>query len=516
MTFEVHKVSSETTDGLFRGVGERLGFSGLTNEGRPSEGRLYDVCEFASIVSAREHGMFTTGLDGLAATAAALERYAAEMSDVTLEALRRRADAGDPQAMLCLSDALTWGFLGADANSPDGNLWQRRACEMRHIPALVNGAAMSLRMIRLDKGSVEVLLKVAMNQSNIAAVSGYEAPAIVAVAESAHKYGVDFEGYEPLLYAAARHVVRSPPPAALVRPCNGPGCTVRVSQKYLLRQCVACGVTKYCSKECQLAHWPFHKQACKLARKQQQQQQQQQERDDEEVKNDDDDATTAAQPNSSNRRAGKKKTNKKKTKKHAQDVDVGVGASSFRFKGSETLSAREFMETMKKDGIPENFVSAGDKFAEFVENYLDTFTVNAVCLWRAEDPEKSMADFASGRHVDMMPVFHRVCLIKQHRPREFDAYDTEDDTTVVVRAEDLCLSNSPIDRSADLRFQSGDLVDVKIADTWRPATILACYGIEVPEVDDSVYDALVLDGDAGIARVPHDSDTVVRKRRSPS
>lgn len=40
-----------------------------------------------------------------------------------------------------------------------------------------------------------------------------------------------------------------------------------------LRKCGSCKAVRYCSQECQAAHWPMHKGPCKRLRQQQEEQQ---------------------------------------------------------------------------------------------------------------------------------------------------------------------------------------------------------------------------------------------------
>jgi hypothetical protein len=53
---------------------------------------------------------------------------------------------------------------------------------------------------------------------------------------------------------------------ALMDKCSFPECQ-NASDSKTLSECSACRQARYCSRECQKAHWPNHKEQCKAARK---------------------------------------------------------------------------------------------------------------------------------------------------------------------------------------------------------------------------------------------------------
>ena len=490
------------TDELFHAVGRKLGWYGLDDEVWDKDGntppRLFEVRKFATDVDQRRHRpgyRDDVDRDGRAKEMArGLERYAdEEIQGATLASLRSRAEANEPHAMLLLSDALIWGFLGTAINHEEGNSWQKRASERGHLPAIANIANNIILSIAEECElllPIPKMLEAGLHCANILAAAGYESVG-TAVAQVAVGHGleIDRRKYPALLHQAARGLVERRPTESHQRRCHGPGCTVRTSSKYVLRRCVACGLTTYCSSQCKAKHWPLHKRECKLARKQQ-----------------DDDAATVAPP-PPRRKTGKKK----KKKKDPGEFDVAVGASTLRCRGTTAFSAREAAEQMGGGGlnVPEDMVLAEDAFDSVVEDYLDTsFAVDVVCLLRMDGPVPSWDDFVSGRYKG--PVFHPVCLVREHRPREFDAYDLITFRTHLVRAEDLCLleMDDPLRRSPDLRFQAGDHVEI-LLDRWRPGTIVGCFSGD----KGYVYEGLVsTDATFHLVQVPGDTDTVVRKR----
>lgn len=52
---------------------------------------------------------------------------------------------------------------------------------------------------------------------------------------------------------------------ALLDKCSNPGCK-NTSAEGSLSECASCHQTRYCGRECQLAHWPDHKTKCKEVR----------------------------------------------------------------------------------------------------------------------------------------------------------------------------------------------------------------------------------------------------------
>jgi len=63
--------------------------------------------------------------------------------------------------------------------------------------------------------------------------------------------------------------VRSRLQKQLADKCSNPECSQ--AQNGHLSECSACRQTRYCSKDCQKAHWPAHKDLCKATRKEMQQ-----------------------------------------------------------------------------------------------------------------------------------------------------------------------------------------------------------------------------------------------------
>lgn len=52
---------------------------------------------------------------------------------------------------------------------------------------------------------------------------------------------------------------------ALMDKCSNPGCK-NTSAEGSLSECASCHQSRYCGRECQLAHWPDHKTRCKEIR----------------------------------------------------------------------------------------------------------------------------------------------------------------------------------------------------------------------------------------------------------
>jgi hypothetical protein len=53
---------------------------------------------------------------------------------------------------------------------------------------------------------------------------------------------------------------------ALMDKCSNPNCT-NAQTSSTLSDCSACRSVRYCCRDCQLAHWPNHKESCKQIRK---------------------------------------------------------------------------------------------------------------------------------------------------------------------------------------------------------------------------------------------------------
>lgn len=63
--------------------------------------------------------------------------------------------------------------------------------------------------------------------------------------------------------------VRSRLQRQLADKCSNPECSQ--AEKGSLSECSACHQTRYCSKDCQKAHWSAHKESCKAKRREMQQ-----------------------------------------------------------------------------------------------------------------------------------------------------------------------------------------------------------------------------------------------------
>mmetsp|Transcript_5642 Transcript_5642/g.12255 ORF Transcript_5642/g.12255 Transcript_5642/m.12255 type:complete len:118 (-) Transcript_5642:430-783(-) len=50
------------------------------------------------------------------------------------------------------------------------------------------------------------------------------------------------------------------PPTTMLKPCSNPHCPRPTN--VVTHRCGACRCARYCSKECQLAMWPKHKEEC--------------------------------------------------------------------------------------------------------------------------------------------------------------------------------------------------------------------------------------------------------------
>jgi hypothetical protein len=59
--------------------------------------------------------------------------------------------------------------------------------------------------------------------------------------------------------------VRSRLQRAIADKCSNPAC--ENAQSSQLSECAACRSVRYCCRECQKAHWPWHKDTCKQIRK---------------------------------------------------------------------------------------------------------------------------------------------------------------------------------------------------------------------------------------------------------
>ncbi|KAJ7442631.1 hypothetical protein FB451DRAFT_1297068 [Mycena latifolia] len=57
----------------------------------------------------------------------------------------------------------------------------------------------------------------------------------------------------------------APTTPSSLRSCNSPSCSnFGVVKREGLRECAQCRTITYCNKDCQRAHWPVHKQFCKV------------------------------------------------------------------------------------------------------------------------------------------------------------------------------------------------------------------------------------------------------------
>lgn len=68
--------------------------------------------------------------------------------------------------------------------------------------------------------------------------------------------------------------VRSRLQKAIADKCSNGAC--ENAQSTHLSECAACRQTRYCCRDCQLAHWPSHKEACKAAKKAREQREEEQ------------------------------------------------------------------------------------------------------------------------------------------------------------------------------------------------------------------------------------------------
>ena len=68
-------------------------------------------------------------------------------------------------------------------------------------------------------------------------------------------------------YHAAMHKSLNAPG---LRTCALPGCGAKEAHPTHFKSCAACRTVVYCCREHQVAGWPSHKKACKVARKAQQ------------------------------------------------------------------------------------------------------------------------------------------------------------------------------------------------------------------------------------------------------
>lgn len=64
---------------------------------------------------------------------------------------------------------------------------------------------------------------------------------------------------------------------ALMDKCSNPECT-NSQEGATLSECAACRSVRYCSRDCQLAHWSAHKEQCKIIKKKLQEEEQERQR----------------------------------------------------------------------------------------------------------------------------------------------------------------------------------------------------------------------------------------------
>jgi ankyrin repeat protein len=166
---------------------------------------------------------------------------------------------------------------GADRMARDSQQWTplHHAAHWGHLSCVVMLVGRPGK-VRMTPAEVDAADAKGMTALHWAARFGYDQICGVLLGAGALVDAKDSHGQTPLMVAKHYHPTNAAllsllsgnaPAQPLGLVCDGCGLTAEQASVRSLKDCGKCYAARYCSKECQLAAWPGHKEACKARAK---------------------------------------------------------------------------------------------------------------------------------------------------------------------------------------------------------------------------------------------------------